>query len=268
MMLKNLFLTGLLFFAVTANAYDSSIVKSSAYHELTLAQKETFKYTYYFVFTQSKEDSTEDHIYLADFKRVASEFPLPAVDYDRASQFGEWIRPIKSTCLNTRGVVLKRDSSVDITVNDKCTVTAGNWFDPYTNQTYNNADDIQIDHVVALKNAYMTGAHTWDKAKRCLYANYLGNKFHLLAVNGPENIRKSDKSPLEYIPPSKAFTCEYLRNWLEIKYIWDLKMTPREVTAIEEEITQNHCSTDDLTVSANEIKEQRQYMEVNKNLCQ
>ncbi|MES2800987.1 MAG: HNH endonuclease family protein [Bdellovibrionota bacterium] len=264
MMVKNFLITGLLFFAVSTQAYDSSISNTWAYNELTQAQKETFQYSYYFVFAKA----TSERIHLAAFKRVASKFPQPAVDYDRDNQFGDWIRPDKTICLNTRGVVLKRDSIVDISVNEKCTVTAGNWFDPYTNQTYNDADDIQIDHVVALKNAYMTGAHTWNKAKRCLYSNYLGNKFHLLAVNGTENMKKSDKSPLEYIPPTKAYLCEYLRNWLQIKYIWNLKMTPREVTAIESEIKANHCSVDDLTVSATEIKEQHQYMEANKNLCQ
>lgn len=268
MRLKNFLLTGLLFFAVTtsesAKAYDSSIANSWAYRELTQAQKETFKYTHYFVFAPA----TTERINLAAFKKVASDFPQPAVDYDRENQFGEWIKPIKDVCLNTRGVVLKRDSLVDISVNDKCTVTAGNWFDPYTNQTYNDADDIQIDHVVALKNAYMTGGHTWDKAKRCLYANYLGNRFHLLAVNGPENMKKSDKSPLEYVPPTKAYVCEYLRNWLYIKYIWSLKMTPREVDAIRNEITENHCTVDDLTISAESVKEQHQYMQTNKNLCQ
>lgn len=264
MMLKNFLVTGLLLFAATAQAYDSSITKSSAYIELTQAQKETFDYNYYFVFSQN----TSDRIHLASFSRVSARFPQPAVDYDRDSQFGEWIKPVKSSCLNTRGIVLKRNSKVEISVNEKCTVLSGNWFDPYTNQTYNDADDIQIDHVVALKNAYMTGGHTWNKARRCLYANYLGNNFHLMPVNGPENMKKSDKSPLEYVPPNKAYTCEYLRNWLQIKYIWDLRMTPREVNAIEQEITENHCSTEDLTVSAESIKEQRDYMEANKNLCQ
>jgi len=264
MRLKNFILTGLLLFAVSAKAYDSSITQTWAYNELTQAQKETFQYSSYFVFAAA----TGERINLAAFKKVNSAFPQPAVDYDRDDQFGDWIRPDKSNCLNTRGVVLKRDSIGDISTNDKCTVTAGQWFDPYTNQTYNDADDIQIDHVVALKNAYMTGGHTWDKAKRCLYANFLGNKFHLLAVNGPENMKKSDKSPLEYVPPTKSYVCEYLRNWLEIKYIWNLKMTPREVTAIESEIKTNHCSVDDLTVQAAEIKQQHQYMEANKNLCQ
>jgi hypothetical protein len=175
---------------------------------------------------------------------------------------------VKNNCLNTRGIVLKRDSSAAVDVNANCTVTAGLWHDPYTNRSYNDADEIQIDHVVALKNAYMTGAYQWNKAKRCLYANYLGNKFHLMSVNGPENMKKSDKSPSEYIPPNESYVCEYLRNWLEIKYIWNLRMTPREIKAIETEVEANDCSDDFMTIPASEIASQRNYMEKNKNLCQ
>jgi hypothetical protein len=262
--LQNVFITGLLFFSFSAQALKASVATTQAYEELTQAQSETYKYSYYFVFG----DTEGDAINLSAFKRVAAAFPLPAVDYDRDNQFGEWIKPDKNSCLTTRGVVLERDSSVKISVNDKCTVTNGAWYDPYTDKNYTDAADIQIDHVVALKNAYMTGGHTWDKAKRCLYANYLGNNFHLLPVNGPENMKKSDKSPLEYVPPNKEFVCEYLRTWLEIKYIWNLKMTPREITAIQNEILQNSCTEKDMTISMKDVEDQRQYMEANKNLCQ
>ena len=264
MRLKNLLLTGLLFVAGTASAYDASISKSWAYQELTQATKETYQYNHYFVFTPA----TTDAVNLSAFKRISSPFPQPAQDYDRDDQFGEWIKPDKNSCLNTRGIVLKRDSKVDISVNEKCTVESGQWYDPYTDKDYTNADDIQIDHVVALKNAYMTGGHTWDAKKKCLYANYLGNNFHLLAVNGPENMKKSDKSPYEYVPPNREFVCEYLRTWLEIKYIWDLKMTPREVAAIQSEIRSNHCTDKDMTISMVDVQTQRQFMEANKNLCQ
>lgn len=262
--MRNFLLAGLLGLSAQAFALNASIANTSAYEELTQANSETFKYDNYFVFAQG----TGSDINLAAFVKVNATFPLPAKDYDRDAQFGDWIKPIKSSCLNTRGVVLKRDSKVEVKVNDKCTVLSGDWYDPYTNENYNDSGDIQIDHVVALKNAYMTGAHAWTNQKRCLYANFLGNNFHLLSVNGPENIRKSDKSPLEWTPPNKAFVCEYLRHWLEIKYIWQLKLTPREVTAIENQLKENHCSSEDMTVTAAEIAENRQYMETNKNLCQ
>lgn len=250
-------------FIATASAYDASIATSGAYQELTNSQKETFNYNNYYIF----ESQSSKSISLIAFKKVSSRFPLPTIAYDRDDHFGDWIRPQKDSCLNTRGIVLKRDSKSGITVNNHCTVVSGDWYDPYTNHDYNNAADIQIDHVVALKNAYMTGAYEWTGKKRCLYANYLGNKFHLLAVNGPENMRKSDKAPNEYVPLNRSYICEYLRNWLEIKYIWNLRMTPREVTAIQVQIKEQQCNSEMFNVSTTEIAQQKQYMEKNKNLC-
>lgn len=268
MILKNLFITGLLFFTgQAAFALDPSIVKTRAYQQLTQPQKETYQYDHYFVFASAASVNIES-VNLADFKRVADPFPQPAVPYDREGQFGEWIRPDKTSCLNTRGVVLTRQSQVDVIVNEKCLVVSGQWYDPYTDKTFNDAAEIHIDHVVALKNAYMTGAHSWDSKKRCLYSNYLGNDIHLLPVNGPENMRKSDKSPLEYMPPNSKFICEYLRNWLEIKYIWNLRMTPREVNAIQNEIKSNNCTEQDMTITTSEVKQQHHFMQANKDLCQ
>lgn len=263
-MIRNFFIAGLMLYAISAQALSSSVATTSAYQELTQATSETFKYNHYFVFAQT----TGEAIDLAAFAKVNSTFPLPIKEYDRDGQFGDWIRPIKNLCLNTRGVVLQRDSKVVVEVNESCKVTKGDWYDPYTNKNYSDSYDIQIDHVVALKNAYMTGAHSWSQIKRCLYANYLGNDFHLLPVNAIENMRKSDRSPLEYVPPNKSYVCEYLRNWLEIKYIWELKLTPREVQAIESELKENNCKAEDTIVSAAEIQAQRKYMEDNKNLCQ
>lgn len=264
MMLRGFLFSGLLLASLAVQALNTSVVQTAAYQELTQAQNDTFKYSYYFVFAETA-DAT---INLSAFKRVNENFPQPAQDYDRDTQFGEWIKPLKDSCLNTRGIVLQRDSSVKVGINEKCFVTNGAWYDPYTDKNYNDSADIQIDHVVALKNAYMTGAHSWNNTKRCLYANYLGNDFHLLAVNGPENMKKSDKSPLDYVPPNRKYVCEYLRNWLQIKYIWDLKMTPREVAAIQNEIQENQCSDQDFTISKADIKSQHQYMETHKNLCQ
>lgn len=263
MILKNTIFSLLLLTVLSANAINSSITVTTAYEDLTQASHETFDYTFYYTFAQNSGEK----INLSSFVKVNASFPQPKIKYDRTMLFGEWIRPKKGSCLNTRGIVLKRDSKSMVSVNDRCVVTNGDWNDPYTNSNFNDAENIQIDHVVALKNAYMTGAHAWTKEKRCLYANYLGNRFHLLAVSGSENMSKSDKSPYEYMPPNKTFVCEYLRNWLEIKYIWKLRLTPREVDAIKTELKTNHCTASDVTVSGAEIKAQRKFMEDNKNLC-
>lgn len=226
---------------------------------------EDFKYNDYYKVTQQIEAS---QINLLNFEHTNKTFPLPTVPYNRDKHFGGWINfKNDDSCLNTRGLVLKRDSSREVTVNSNCTVTGGDWYDPYTDKNYQSATQVQIDHVVALKNAYMTGAFEWEQNKRCLYANYMGNNFHLLAVDGPENMKKGDKSPREYIPPNEGFTCQYLQTWLKIKYIWQLRLTPKELERIQTVIHDEKCDARDFVVQKSEMDQQRKFINDNINLC-
>lgn len=232
---------------------------------LQLAQ-EDFQYDEYYVIDSASENN-EQAVRLNQFKKISQKFPQPLTKYNRQKHFGGWIKPIKGECMNTRALVLVRDSQSKVDTNNNCSVLTGEWHDPYTDMNFNKASDIQIDHVVPLKNAYMTGAHSWDYLKRCLYANYLGSKTHLLPVNGSENERKGDRSPREYMPPSKQYTCQYLRNWLEIKYVWKLAMTPLEKNKIDQLINENNCDSSVFKISSDLINQQNKYIQEHKNLC-
>lgn len=216
------------------------------------------------------EDPSLHKINLLALNHHNSKFPLPPVPYNRDQQFGGWLRDTSGvTCLNTRGLVLMRDSLTDVTYTASgCTVDKGEWDEPYTGRLHKLAKDIQIDHLVALKNAYMTGAHEWDNKKRCLYSNFMGNNFHLLSTNGPENMKKSDHSPEGYTPPNKAYTCQFIKQWLNVKLIWSLRLTPREVTAINKIATESKCDPEGFVIPAQSLKEQREYMADNANLCE
>jgi len=228
---------------------------------------ESYKYNQYYVISKPSSEIILAPVLLNQFDQVTRQFPVPTEKYNREKHFGGWIKPDANSCLNTRGLVLKRDSKVEIPPTTGCYIKTGEWHDPYTDQIFTSASDIQIDHMVPLKNAYMTGAFEWDSKKRCLYANYLGNKFHLIAVSGHENEEKSDKSPAEYTPPNRSYQCEYIRNWLAIKYIWELRLTPYEVSAIQREIQSNNCQAEDLEIDSREIQNQRKYIQDNKDLC-
>ena len=205
---------------------------------------------------------------LLDLERVNEKFPSPAVPYNRDTHFGGWLVESSSGCLNTRAKVLVRDSLSNVTYSASgCTVATGEWDDPYTARMHTQARDIQIDHLVALKNAYMTGAHEWNFEKRCLYANYMGNKFHLLSVNGPENMKKSDHSPEGYVPPNRRFTCQFIKSWLNVKAIWNLRITPREGDAIQKIVRDNKCDPNMFKVPAEHFEEQERYIAENANLC-
>lgn len=189
--------------------------------------------------------------------------------YQRQKHFGGWVVDSRqSTCLNTRGQVLIRDSAVEVRLRPRgCTVEAGLWADPYSARDFTQASDIQIDHFVPLKNAYLAGAYKWGSAKRCLYANYMGNAFHLLSVFGRENSSKGDRSPEGYMPPNPSYQCQYLAQWLKIKLIWSLAVTSSEKEKILNLIQSNHCPADEMTYSAADLEQQRRFIADNMGLC-
>ncbi|MEK2646051.1 HNH endonuclease family protein [Bdellovibrio sp. BCCA] len=190
--------------------------------------------------------------------------------YNRQKHFGTWVNDRRdNTCYNTRAKVLIRDSSIPVDFRTNgCTVSSGKWSDPYGGRDYTSAGDMQIDHFVPLKNAYISGAYKWNGQKRCLYANFLGNDFHLLAVYGKENTSKSDKTPEGYMPPNTAYQCQYIAQWLKVKLIWSLGLTPPEKETVLELLRTNHCDLNKMTYSVQELDQQRRFIADNMNLCQ
>ncbi|MES3038288.1 MAG: HNH endonuclease family protein [Bdellovibrionota bacterium] len=202
---------------------------------------------------------------------VNSNMPAPIEKYKREIHFGKWKKdPASGTCYDTRGRILAAGSEVPVvnSATNNCVVTTGKWYDPYSAQTFYSANDIQIDHVVALHDAYQTGASTWTPSRRCLYSNFMGNKVHLLAVKGTENQLKSDKTPAGYMPPNANYRCEFLHNWLAIKLIWNLAMTEAEVQGIKREMTNNNCAQQDFVLDKDFVAEQSKYIQANLGFCQ
>lgn len=196
--------------------------------------------------------------------------PIPAQDYMRKLHFGRWINdPTDETCMNTRAKVLVRDSAGNVTFrnNKQCVVAAGLWWDNYTGQEYTSSTQIQIDHMVPLKNAYISGAFNWDYKTRCLYANYMGLKEHLVSAEARQNMSKGDRGPEKYLPPDLSFRCNYIKNWLMVKLIWRLNMTADEVQAIHEVATNYNCDPAEFKITQKELDEQRQHINDNIDFC-
>jgi hypothetical protein len=147
--------------------------------------------------------------------------------YDR-DLFPHW-EPVSGTC-NTRETVLKRDGT-SVVVNSACAATSGRWFSPYDGATWTLASDVDIDHVVPLKNAWISGAWAWTTAEREAFANDLGNP-QLIAVTDNVNQSKGDKSPDSWKPPLSSYHCVYARMWVRVKYAWDLTVTSAEKSAV------------------------------------
>jgi hypothetical protein len=147
--------------------------------------------------------------------------------YDR-DLFPTW-DTISGTC-NTRETVLKRDGA-GVVVNSACAATSGTWRSPYDGATWTAASDLDIDHMVPLKNAWISGAWAWTTAKRESFANDLTDP-QLLAVTDNVNQSKSDQSPDAWKPPLSSYYCTYAKAWTRVKYVWALTVTSAEKSAL------------------------------------
>ncbi|KAH6627490.1 hypothetical protein F5144DRAFT_273625 [Chaetomium tenue] len=135
-----------------------------------------------------------------------------------------------SGACNTREYVLKRDGS-NVVTDSACAATSGTWFSPYDGATWTAASDVDIDHMVPLKNAWISGANSWSTAKRTQFANDIDIP-QLWAVTDNVNQAKSDKSPDSWKPPLSSFYCTYSKSWVNVKYSYGLSITSAEKSAL------------------------------------
>lgn len=140
-------------------------------------------------------------------------------EYNR-DDWGSWIDE-DGDGLNTRHEVLAEESLIKPVISNN-KVIKGKWFDKYTGKYFTNPSDLDIDHLVTLKNAHISGASNWSKKKKNRYYNYLKYDNHLIAVSKSANRNKSDKSPVNWLPTNKEYQCEYVREWFKIKTAWGL----------------------------------------------
>lgn len=167
--------------------------------------------------------------------------------YQRTKHFRGWIiDPSQNTCFNVRNLVLHRNALQPITLDPKnnCRIQSSSWYDPYSDEYFLRANELQIDHVVPLKNAYLAGAWNWDTAKRCHYENFLEDSTHLIPVEKTANLSKGERGPESYMPINTRFHCNYLAMWLRIKALWHLKIATLEADGIRAFINENACPTD------------------------
>jgi Protein of unknown function (DUF1524) len=157
----------------------------------------------------------------------------PKTGYAR-SQFPHWSDPDRNGC-DARNDTLKRDlTNITYKVGTRdCKVIAGQLLDPFSNKVITFSTTkvvIDIDHVVALSNAWQTGAAYFDKNKRSQIAN---DPLNLLAVDSKLNRQKGDGDAATWLPPSKEFRCEYVARQVAVKAKYGLWVTKPEKVAID-----------------------------------
>jgi hypothetical protein len=156
--------------------------------------------------------------------------------YTRA-QFGQaWADVDRNGC-DTRNDILKRDLTGEVfkEKTHDCVVLSGTLVDPYSGETINfvrgnvTSMEVQIDHVVALSNAWQTGAFKLTLAQRTAMAN---DPLNLLAVKGKLNSQKGDGDAATWLPPLKSYRCDYVARQVAVKLKYKLWFTAPEKEAI------------------------------------
>lgn len=173
---------------------------------------------------------------LAQLDTIPIKGRAPKTGYDR-DQFGPAWKDMDRNGCDTRNDILLRDlESVAFKPGtNNCVVATGTLLDPFTGsvisfvrgQSTSNA--VQIDHVVALSDAWQKGAQQQAPGQREAFAN---DPLNLLAVDGPSNGSKGDGDAATWLPPNRGFRCEYVALQTAVKAKYGLWMTQAESDAI------------------------------------
>ena len=159
----------------------------------------------------------------------------PKTGYAR-SEFGPtWADVDKNGC-DTRNDILRRDlTQVVFKPGTKdCVVLSGVLIDKYSGETINfergnsTSSLVQIDHVVALSDAWQKGAFLLKLQERTAFAN---DPLNLLAVKGSLNSQKGDGDAATWLPPLKSYRCEYISRQIAVKKKYHLWVTAAERSA-------------------------------------
>jgi hypothetical protein len=145
--------------------------------------------------------------------------------YDR-DLFDHWIDADSDGC-DTRCEVLEQERRTDL-----AGLPEGGWLSIYDGYTTPDPGELEIDHVVALAEAWRSGASSWDAARRAAFANDLNDFRALAAVSASTNRSKGDRDPATWRPPSGEAWCWYADAWAMTKVRWGLSADHAEVESL------------------------------------
>lgn len=161
--------------------------------------------------------------------------------YDR-DLFKHWVDADGDGC-DTREEVLIAESVTPVVKDASCTITSGKWESWYDGATWTAPGDVDIDHLVALGEAWKSGAADWTADRREAYANDLGLDTHLEAVTDNVNQSKGDRDPTVWMPPVASVDCRYATDWVLAKYRWDLTVDAAEIAKLNDVISGTCAAT-------------------------
>lgn len=185
--------------------------------------------------TSEKQIDSNDSIALQHLEALSVKGKAPMTGYDR-SQFGPAWKDVDRNGCDTRNDILRRDlKGVSFKPGTRgCVVASGTLDDPYTGKQIAfvrgpQSSKVQIDHVVALGNVWVSGGQKLSQDQKAAIAN---DPLNLLAVDGPANMAKSDKDASGWLPKNKDFRCSYVARQIAVKGKYNLSVTPAEKQAM------------------------------------
>jgi hypothetical protein len=151
-----------------------------------------------------------------------------AGSYDR-SLFPHW-STVEDDC-TARQYVLLRDGT-DVETGEDCQPISGSWFSAFDGETSTDIPDTHVDHLVALSEAWRSGAHAWSTERREEFANDIDSP-QLWSVTGASNTSKSDHDPAHWMPPRTEVRCDYTKSWISVKHDYELSVDAEEAEALQ-----------------------------------
>ncbi|HEV3362944.1 MAG TPA: HNH endonuclease family protein [Acidimicrobiia bacterium] len=143
--------------------------------------------------------------------------------------FDHWVDADHDGCDSREEVLIAESRSPAQVDPYGCKVVEGDWHSIYDGLTFSDPSELDIDHVVALAEAWDSGAANWDADRRQAFANDLGRPEALRAVSASSNRSKSDLDPGQWKPTRDAAWCEYAQDWVTVKKAWDLSADQNEI---------------------------------------
>ncbi|WP_344920700.1 HNH endonuclease family protein [Streptosporangium oxazolinicum] len=174
---------------------------------------------------------------LKDLGKLEVKGRAPMTGFDREEFGSAWSDVDRNGC-DTRNDILIRDLKEEVFKKGEegCVVQSGILEDPYSGKTIKfergtrTSMAVQIDHVVALADAWQKGAQRWPESERRELAN---DPLNLLAVDGPLNSQKGAGDAATWLPPRRAYRCPYVERQIKVKVKYDLWVTSGEKDAME-----------------------------------
>ncbi len=147
------------------------------------------------------------------------------------SQFGFFKDADGDHCGSRKEVMLAE--ALDVAYNTyNCNIQSGRWFSPFDAAKLDAPDKVLVTHLVALREAWESGAWMWDGPARNAYLNDLDNDDTMLVVSPASDEARNDADPGGWLPSNTAYRCDYLRSWVHVKALYKLSVDPGEREAI------------------------------------